>query len=75
MRDEIGSSTSTLNTEAKDDEPRCKRRCPNYIPDAKEVCDIIVSQCNERFQFKSHLSVNQLLQKDEFPFISQIFSR
>ena len=56
IRDEIGSSTSTLNIEAEGDEPKCKRRCSNYIPDAKEVCDIIVSQCNQRFQFKSHLS-------------------
>ena len=66
IRDEVGSSTSTLNIKVEDDEPRCNRRCSNYIPDAKEVCDIIVSQCNQRFQFKSHLSVSQLLQRDKF---------
>ena len=59
--------------EARDDEPRCKRRCSNYIPVAKEVCDIIVSHCNERFQFKSHLSVSQLLQKDKYPLFHKNF--
>ena len=73
IRDKIGSSTSTLNIEAEGNEPRCKRRCSNYIPDAKEVCDILVSQCNQRFQFKSHLSVSQLLQKDKFPSFIKCF--
>ena len=41
IRDEIGSSTSTLNIKAENDEPKCKRRCSNYIPDANEVCDIV----------------------------------
>ena len=74
MRDEIGSPISTLNMESEEDKPRCKRRCSNYIPDAKVVCDIILLQCYKRFQYQSHLSVRQLLQKDRFPLFHKNFS-
>ena len=34
--------------------------------EAKEVCDVILSQCQERFQFTGHLEANRLLDSCNF---------
>ena len=34
---------------------------------AKEVCDVIMMQCNERFNFTKHLEASNLLCVDNFP--------
>ena len=34
---------------------------------AKEICDVIMQQCKERFSFTDHLEASHLLYKDNFP--------
>ena len=34
---------------------------------AKEICDVILHQCKERFNFTGHLEASYLLYKDSFP--------
>ena len=39
-----------------------KRRCyENKLADAKEVCDVFLLQCRERFKFTGHLEASRLL--------------
>ena len=61
-RNEISNSSSTSDSEAN--QPRSKRRCSNYVPDAIQLCDSITAQCSERFRFKGHLATDPLLSKD-----------
>ena len=66
IRNEISNSSSTPDSEAN--QPRRKRRCSNYVPNAIQVCDSITAQCSERFRFKGHhLAAGQLLSKDNLP--------
>ena len=51
-----------------------RRRLENRrVPDAKEVCDRIISEARSRFQSSSHLDVAKLLDCDNFLEYSQVF--
>ena len=71
LRNEIGNSSSTSDSEAN--QPKRKRRCSNYVPDAIQKCDSITAQCSERFRFKGHLAAGQLLSKDNLPSFEKDF--
>ena len=71
IRNEISNSSSTSDSEAN--QPRRKRRCSNYVPDAIQVYDSITAQCSERFRFKGHLAAGQLLSKDNLPSFEKDF--
>ena len=72
IRNESSNSSSTSDSEAN--QPRRKRRCSNYFPDAIQVCDSITVQCSKRFRFKGHLAAGQLLSKDNLPSFEKDFS-
>ena len=51
-------------------EPKRRRIDVNRNVEAKEVCDVILLQCRERFSFCSHLEANKLLMACNFALYS-----
>ena len=59
---------------AGDGEPQAKRRKnANLAIQAKEVCDVVLTQCKERSRFTGHLIVAKLLQQSNFSLFVQQF--
>lgn len=58
--------------------PKAKRRKPklpetNGTAAEKEMCDVIIMNCRERFHFTNHLEASELLQVNSSPTYSIIF--
>jgi len=50
-----------------------RRRNGNLTNEAKEVCDVVLTQCKERFRFTGHLIAVKLLQQSNFPLFAKQF--